>query len=119
MRTAHSALLVAVLTATVWCHPAAAPIVEVVTRPGEPTGFTAALSIAAIERTTHVVTYDGSYRPIPYPGGDVPDNVGVCTDVVVRIYRALGIDLQREDCLFDFPITGHYRYYGSFAERGR
>jgi uncharacterized protein YijF (DUF1287 family) len=32
---------------------------------------------------------------IPYPNGDVPANVGVCTDVVIRAYRAVGIDLQR------------------------
>jgi len=53
------------------------------------------LVAAAIERTQHAVRYDGSYRPIGYPGGDVPQDVGVCTDVVVRSYRALGIDLQR------------------------
>jgi uncharacterized protein YijF (DUF1287 family) len=53
------------------------------------------LVAAAIERTQHVVRYDGSYRRIGYPGGDVPQNVGVCTDVVVRSYRGLGIDLQR------------------------
>ena len=53
-----------------------------------------ALAVAALERTRHRVTYDGSYRAIPYPGGDVPADTGVCTDVVVRAYRALGIDLQ-------------------------
>jgi uncharacterized protein YijF (DUF1287 family) len=26
--------------------------------------------------------------------GDVPANLGVCTDVVIRAYRAIGIDLQ-------------------------
>lgn len=50
---------------------------------------------AALERTRHPVRYDGSYRTIVYPMGDVPDNIGVCTDVVVRSYRALGIDLQQ------------------------
>jgi len=50
---------------------------------------------AAVERTNHQVRYDGSYRQIDYPGGDVPDNVGVCTDVVIRSYRAIGVDLQR------------------------
>jgi uncharacterized protein len=50
---------------------------------------------AAIERTRHPVVYDGSYRQIDYPGGDVPDNRGVCTDVVIRVYRALHIDLQK------------------------
>lgn len=51
---------------------------------------------AAIERTRHKVTYDPSYVAMGYPGGDVPDNRGVCTDVVIRAYRKLGIDLQRE-----------------------
>lgn len=40
------------------------------------------------------VIYDGSYTRLPYPGGDVPRERGVCTDVIVRAYRALGIDLQ-------------------------
>jgi uncharacterized protein YijF (DUF1287 family) len=62
-----------------------------------PTADTAARVVdAAIERTSHRVVYDGSYRSIDYPGGDVPDDVGVCTDLVVRSYRAAGIDLQRE-----------------------
>ena len=63
------------------------------------------LIVAALERTKRVVRYDGSYRSIPYPGGDVPENVGVCTDVLVRSYRAIGIDLQRlvhEDMSADF-----------------
>ncbi len=40
------------------------------------------------------VIYDGSYRRLGYPGGDVPLERGVCTDVVVRAYRNAGIDLQ-------------------------
>jgi uncharacterized protein YijF (DUF1287 family) len=52
------------------------------------------LSLAAIERTRHEVEYDPAYMVLDYPGGDVPDNKGVCADVVVRAYRALGIDLQ-------------------------
>jgi uncharacterized protein YijF (DUF1287 family) len=64
-------------------------------RPGEPAGFVDRISEAALERTRHEVRYDGSYRSISYPGGDVPQNVGVCTDVVIRVYRELGIDLQR------------------------
>ncbi len=57
--------------------------------------LSSALVAAAIERTHHAVVYDGSYYAIPYPNGDVPDNIGVCTDVVIRSYRALGIDLQQ------------------------
>lgn len=40
------------------------------------------------------VIYDGSYRKIAYPGGDVPIQRGVCTDVLVRAFRAAGVDLQ-------------------------
>ena len=58
--------------------------------------FGQALSKAAIERTAHTVRYDGSYQKLAYPNGDVPDTTGVCTDVVIRSYRALGIDLQKE-----------------------
>jgi uncharacterized protein YijF (DUF1287 family) len=58
--------------------------------------FAKKLATAAIERTNHTVLYDGSYRAIDYPGGDVPDSIGVCTDLIIRSYRVLGIDLQRE-----------------------
>lgn len=51
---------------------------------------------AAVERTHHRVIYDGRYVAIPYPGGDVPGDRGVCTDVIIRAYRKVGIDLQRE-----------------------
>jgi len=49
-------------------------------------------AMAQVGVTTH---YDGRYQRIPYPGGDVPLNRGVCTDVLIRAYRKLGIDLQR------------------------
>ena len=39
--------------------------------------------------------YDPAYRRIPYPGGDVPRETGVCTDVVIRAYRNAGADLQK------------------------
>ncbi|TNJ34962.1 DUF1287 domain-containing protein [Arenimonas terrae] len=39
--------------------------------------------------------YDGSYVRLAYPGGDVPADRGVCTDVVIRAYRAAGLDLQK------------------------
>lgn len=68
--------------------------------------FSRRLVDAALERTRHRVRYDGAYRRIAYPGGDVPDNVGVCTDVVIRSYRAVGIDLQQlvhEDMRAAFP----------------
>ena len=54
------------------------------------------ISNAALELTNQHVIYDGSYYSIPYPNGDVPDCIGVCTDVVIRTYRANGLDLQKE-----------------------
>jgi uncharacterized protein YijF (DUF1287 family) len=57
--------------------------------------FPARLVDAAMERLSHRETYDGSYRRIDYPMGDVPDSIGVCTDLVVRAYRGAGLDLQQ------------------------
>lgn len=51
---------------------------------------------AAMELTQQQVIYDGSYFSIPYPNGDVPKGKGVCTDVVIRAYRKLDVDLQKE-----------------------
>ncbi len=69
--------------------------------------FFTAFMIAAKERTEHTVKYDGSYRYISYPMGDVAPNRGVCTDVVIRSYRKLGIDLQQlvhEDIKTNFSL---------------
>ncbi|HHL19066.1 MAG TPA: DUF1287 domain-containing protein [Thiothrix sp.] len=60
-----------------------------------PPTFFEKLSRAALERTTHTIIYDGRYVKIAYPMGDVSPYIGVCTDVVVRSYRQLGIDLQK------------------------
>jgi uncharacterized protein YijF (DUF1287 family) len=54
------------------------------------------LSQAALQLTEQHVTYDPTYFSIPYPNGDVPSDKGVCTDVIIRAYRKLGIDLQKE-----------------------
>jgi len=58
--------------------------------------FSNRLSNAALGRLRAHVRYDGSYHKIAYPWGDVPQNIGVCTDVVIRSYRRLGIDLQQQ-----------------------
>ncbi len=58
--------------------------------------FSRKLSNAALQRLQSRVRYDGKYVKIAYPWGDVPSNIGVCTDVVIRSYRKLGIDLQKE-----------------------
>ncbi|WGH76074.1 DUF1287 domain-containing protein [Tenacibaculum tangerinum] len=54
------------------------------------------LATAALELTKENVTYDPSYFSISYPNGDIPKSKGVCTDVVIRAYRKLGVDLQQE-----------------------
>jgi hypothetical protein len=77
------AALSVLLTATQTISPA----------PQQP--FLNRLVAAAHERLTHTVRYDSDYVRIPYPGGDVPVGTGVCTDEIIRIYRAVGIDLQK------------------------
>lgn len=65
--------------------------------PAQPrAAFLANLVAAAIQRDNLPVRYDGRYVRIPYPGGDVPADTGVCTDELIRVYRQVGIDLQKE-----------------------
>lgn len=54
------------------------------------------LSTAALSIVNPNVRYDADYTKIAYPNGDVAKDRGVCTDVVIRSYRKLGIDLQKE-----------------------
>ncbi|HTG64831.1 MAG TPA: DUF1287 domain-containing protein [Flavobacterium sp.] len=58
--------------------------------------FSEKLSQSAISIIDPHIEYDPSYFAIPYPNGDVPATKGVCTDVIIRAYRNLGIDLQKE-----------------------
>lgn len=58
--------------------------------------FAQKLSDAALSLTKDRVTYDPAYFSIKYPNGDVAADKGVCTDVIIRAYRKLGIDLQKE-----------------------
>jgi len=50
----------------------------------------------AIAQAGVTTGYDPAYVALDYPGGDVPENTGVCSDVVVRAFRKAGIDLQKE-----------------------
>lgn len=52
------------------------------------------LARVALRQTREFVFYTDRYFPISYPGGDIPSFYGVCSDVVVRAFRELGIDLQ-------------------------
>jgi uncharacterized protein YijF (DUF1287 family) len=69
---------------------------RVLAQPNGHREFLARMVAAAIEQTHHVVRYDPAYVKIPYPGGDVPAGTGVCADVVIRAYREVGVDLQKE-----------------------
>ena len=57
--------------------------------------FATRLTHAALDRTKVSVRYDPAYVKLDYPSGDVPADTGVCTDEVIRAYRALGFDLQK------------------------
>ena len=58
--------------------------------------------------TLQDVQYDPSYFSIDYPNGDVPAGKGVCTDVVIRAYRGIGIDLQK---LVHEDMKANFRLY--------
>lgn len=91
-------------------------VVETPSEPLRPLSFFDHLSKAAIERTMHSVVYDPKYVKIAYPMGDVPDDTGVCTDVVIRTYRRLDIDLQQlvhEDMVKNFKQYPAKKVWGS------
>lgn len=66
------------------------------------------LAAAALERTQHSVSYDGAYYSISYPMGDIPEGRGVSADVIVRSFRAVGIDLQE---LVHEDMRDNFRFY--------
>lgn len=66
------------------------------------------LAQKAHELTEQKVTYDPSYFVIDYPNGDVPSDKGVCTDVIIRAYRLLAIDLQK---LVHDDMEAHFDLY--------
>lgn len=73
------------------------------------------LVTAAMERTQQQVRYDGTYVRLDYPMGDVAADTGVCTDVVIRTYRQLGIDFQQlvhEDMRDNFESYPSKRIWG-------
>jgi uncharacterized protein YijF (DUF1287 family) len=91
-------------------------VVKAPSEPLRPLSFFDHLSKAAIERTMHPVVYDPKYVKIAYPMGDVPDDRGVCTDVVIRAYRSLGMDLQQlvhEDMAKNFKQYPAKKIWGS------
>ena len=70
--------------------------------------FATRLANAALDRTQQTVRYEPAYVQLAYPGGDVPAETGVCTDEVIRSYRALGFDLQK---LVHEDMASHFSAY--------
>lgn len=80
-----------------------------------PLSFANDVSDAAKSIVNRLVIYDGRYEKIDYPNGDVSPNRGVCTDVVIRAYRKLNIDLQKlvhEDMKQNFSQYPSQRMWG-------
>lgn len=77
--------------------------------------FEQKLSNAALSIINPTIDYDPAYFSIEYPNGDVPKNKGVCTDVIIRSYRKLGIDLQKEvheDMIKNFSVYPNLQKWG-------
>lgn len=69
----------------------------------------------AREMTTQKIVYDGSYVKIPYPNGDVPSDIGVCTDMVIRSLRTVGTDLQQT--VFEHITANKSLYKGLYGSK--
>jgi uncharacterized protein len=97
-------LLICILTAT-GCHdethgikrgPAVPPQPIVKPLPDNSSPQLKQMLDGAIAQAGVTTGYDPSYVALDYPNGDVPENTGVCSDVVVRAFRKAGVDLQKE-----------------------
>jgi len=77
--------------------------------------FANKLSDAAIAIIDPNLIYDPSYFGIKYPNGDIPKNKGVCTDVIIRAYRKLGVDLQKE---VHEDMKSHFSRYPNLKKWG-
>ncbi|MEQ1612659.1 MAG: DUF1287 domain-containing protein [Hyphomicrobiaceae bacterium] len=83
---------IAVSPETLACLPT--PKRVALSSPPEPSEFGGKLAQAAQAQTNDFVIYSAIYKRIAYPMGDVPSLYGACSDLVIRAYRALGVDLQ-------------------------
>lgn len=77
--------------------------------------FPEKLSEASISIIDPSIDYDPAYFSIKYPNGDVPKNKGVCTDVIIRAYRKLNIDLQKE---VHEDMIAHFSEYPNLQKWG-
>jgi uncharacterized protein len=81
-----------------------------ITLAAQTSDFTRRLVAAADDRPKHPARYEPAYVRMPYPNGDVPADTGVCTDEIIRIYRAVNIDLQK---LVHEDIVAYWSAYPS------
>ena len=88
--------------------PTNAQVEMIVGQLEESGGFSEKLAAEALKYSGSQVTYDQAYYNIQYPGGDVPAAKGVAADLLIRCYRKLGIDLQRE---IHEDMESHFRLY--------
>ncbi|MBN2143620.1 MAG: DUF1287 domain-containing protein [Candidatus Aureabacteria bacterium] len=68
----------------------------------------------AKQLTKRKIQYDPSYCRINYPGGDIPSDKGVCTDLVIRAFRNAGVDIQKE--LYEHLQSNFNLYMLNFEE---
>jgi len=66
------------------------------------------LVFGAVEQLGVTNSYNGAYQKLSYPNGDVDISTGVCTDVVIRAFRAIDIDLQKN---IHQDMSRHFRKY--------
>lgn len=71
------------------------------------------LAAAALSHSRESVAFDASYYKIDFPGGDVPPNKGNAEDVIIRCFRRLGVDLQKE---VNDDMTANFREYPQLWE---
>lgn len=80
--------------------------------PFEPSKTVQCIVEGAKEQAQKKVEYDPSYCKIKYPGGDVPEGKGACSDFVIRAFRKAGVDLQKE-------VYEHmFYYYNLYSKPG-
>jgi hypothetical protein len=88
---------------------------QVISSIENPNSFAEKLSNAVIQIIDKNVIYTPDYVKLKYPNGDVPSKTGVCTDVIIRAYRKLNIDLQKEvheDMLANFTKYPNLKKWG-------
>lgn len=88
--------------------PSNAQLEMIVTQLEVSGGFSEMLAAEALKYSGSQITYDPSYYNIQYPAGDVPAAKGVAADLLIRCYRKLGIDLQKE---IHEDMKKHFRLY--------